>query len=172
MNDAAQADDGAGRDPQEGLAAAPADGIKIPGDRLERCVQSLVREGKVTEAGGDEIRWFYQWAQGGAMSLSAAARAADISPTSLYRLLTATYAAAYDGLVAKLARFHKLEEQRSKRADVGFVETSAWRKIDAVCSQALKRPPASWSSRGATTTARPSTSACRARRPSRTSSRR
>ena len=137
MNDAAQADDGAGRDPQEGLAAAPADGIKIPGDRLERCVQSLVREGKVTEEGGDEIRWFYQWAQGGAMSLSAAARAADISPTSLYRLLTATYAAAYDGLVAKLARFHKLEEQRSKRADVGFVETSAWRKIDAVCSQAL-----------------------------------
>lgn len=137
MNDAAQADDGAGRDPQEGLAPAPADGIKIPGDRLERSVQSLVREGKVTEAGGDEIRWFYQWAQGGAMSLSAAARAADISPTSLYRLLTATYAAAYDGLVAKLARFHKLEEQRSKRADVGFVETSAWRKIDAVCSQAL-----------------------------------
>lgn len=79
----AQADDVAGRDPQEGLAAAPADGIKIPGDRLERCVQSLVRDGKVTDEQGDVVRWFYQWAQGGGMSLSAAARAVEISPTSL-----------------------------------------------------------------------------------------
>lgn len=133
-NAAAYADEA---DPQAGRAPAPADGIKIPGDRLERSVQSLVREGKVSEAGGDEIRWFYQWAKGGELSLSAAARAADISPTSLYRLLTATYAAAYDGLIGKLARFHRIEEQRQKRADVGFIETSTWRKIDGVCQQAL-----------------------------------
>ena len=133
----AQADDVAGRDPQEGLAAAPADGIKIPGDRLERCVQSLVRDGKVTDEQGDVVRWFYQWAQGGGMSLSAAARAVEISPTSLYRLFTATYAASYDGLVAKLEKFRRVEERRARRMDVGFVETSTWRKIDAVCTQAL-----------------------------------
>ena len=121
----------------QGGAAAPADGIKIPGDRLERAVQSLVREGSITDDQGDEIRWFYQWAQGNRMSLSAAGRAADISPPSVYRLFTASYAAAYDGLVGKIAKFHRLEEQRAKRLDVGFIETATWRKIDAVCSQAL-----------------------------------
>lgn len=130
-------DNAAGRDPQEGLAATPADGIKIPGDRLERCVQSLVRDEKLTDEQGDVVRWFYQWAQGGGMSLSAAARAVDISPTSLYRLFTASYAASYDGLVAKLAKFRRIEEQRARRRECGFVETSTWRKVDAVCTQAL-----------------------------------
>lgn len=137
MKEEVTVDDAAAAAVAQGGAAAPADGIKIPGDRLERAVQSLVREGCITDDQGDEIRWFYQWAQGNRMSLSAAGRAADISPTSVYRLFTASYAAAYDGLVGKIAKFHRLEEQRAKRLDVGFIETATWRKIAAVCSQAL-----------------------------------
>lgn len=118
-------------------APAPADGIKIPGDRLERAVQSLVREERLSDEQGDEIRWFYQWAQGNALGLSAAARAVGVSPTTLHRLFSATYGASYDGPVAAIARFHRLEEARAKRLAVGFVETSTWRKVEAVCSQAL-----------------------------------
>ncbi len=110
---------------------------QIPGDRLERAVRSLLNDNIITNEQADDVRWFYQWMQGNNMSLSAGGKASDLSATSIYRLFTASYTASYDGIITKISKFRKLTEARALKLDVGFIETNTWRKIDAVCTQAL-----------------------------------
>lgn len=111
--------------------------INISGDTIRQAMNGLIALGSVTEEEAGHIIWAYSWAQANNLSMSNAARAIGLDPSTLGRLFSATYQAGYSKVVEKLAKFRKLTEARSSRKDVGFIETSVWRKVDAVCTNAL-----------------------------------
>ena len=111
--------------------------INISGDTIRQAMNGLIALGSVTEEEAGHIIWAYSWAQANNLSMSNAARAIGLDPSTLGRLFSATYQAGYSKVVEKLAKFRKITEARSSRKDVGFIETSVWRKVDAVCTNAL-----------------------------------
>lgn len=112
-------------------------GISVPGDKVMAAVRGLEASGQITGLQADDILWFYNFVQASSLSLENAGRAVGISGTTVYRLFTASYAASYDSVLEKVSKFRTLTEERQKRKAIGFVETSTWKKIDAVCRQAL-----------------------------------
>ena len=117
--------------------SAQTTGISIPGDKAMAAVRGLEASGQITGQQADDILWFYSYVQGSSLSLENAGRAVGMSGTTVYRLFTASYQASYDAVVEKVAKFRALAEERQKRKAIGFVETSTWKKVDAVCRQAL-----------------------------------
>lgn len=112
-------------------------GISVPGDKVMAAVRGLEASGQITGLQADDILWFYNFVQASSLSLENAGRAVGLSGTTVYRLFTASYAASYDSVLEKVAKFRTLTEERQKRKAIGFVETSTWKKIDAACRQAL-----------------------------------
>ena len=134
MNDPAQADNGAGQAPR---VNAQTTGISVPGDKAMAAVRGLEASGQITGAQADDILWLYNFVQAKSLSLENAGRAVGMSGTTVYRLFTASYQASYDAVLEKVAKFRALTEERQKRKAIGFVETSTWKKVEAVCRQAL-----------------------------------
>lgn len=118
-------------------ANAQTTGISIPGDKAMAAVRGLEASGQISAQQAGDILWLYNYVQGHSLSLENAGRAVGLSGTTVYRLFTASYAASYDAVLEKVAKFRALAEERAKRKAIGFVETSTWRKIEAVCRQAL-----------------------------------
>ncbi|MBQ6924820.1 MAG: AAA family ATPase [Kiritimatiellae bacterium] len=112
-------------------------GISVPGDKAMAAVRGLEASGQITGAQADDILWFYNFVQAKSLSLENAGRAVGMSGTTVYRLFTASYQASYDAVLEKVAKFRALTEERQKRKALGFVETSTWKKVEAVCRQAL-----------------------------------
>ncbi len=133
MNDAEKTED-ADRIPRNSNQTT---GISVPGDKVMAAVRGLEASGQLTARQADDVLWLYNYVQANSMSLETAGRTVGVSATTVYRLFTASYAASYDAILEKVAKFRKLAEERAKRKQIGFVETSAWRKIEAVCRQAL-----------------------------------
>ncbi len=134
MNDAAQADNGAGQAPR---VNAQTTGISVPGDKAMAAVRGLEASGQITGAQADDILWLYNFVQAKSLSLENAGRAVGMSGTTVYRLFTASYQASYDAVLEKVAKFRALTEERQKRKAIGFVETSTWKKVEAVCQHAI-----------------------------------
>ena len=134
MNNPAQADNGAGQAPR---VNAQTTGISVPGDKAMAAVRGLEASGQITGAQADDILWLYNFVQAKSLSLENAGRAVGMSGTTVYRLFTASYQASYDAVLEKVAKFRALTEERQKRKAIGFVETSTWKKVEAVCRQAL-----------------------------------
>jgi len=128
---------------QQETQAAPAPrppqvpGITVPGDKVMAAVRGLEATGQITAVQSENILWLYNFVQAASLSLENAGRAVGLSGTTIYRLFTASYGAAYDSVLDKVAKFRRLTEERQKRKAIGFVETSTWKKIDAICRQAL-----------------------------------
>lgn len=112
-------------------------GITVPGDKVMAAVRGLEATAQITGAQADDILWLYNFVQANSLSLENAGKAVGLSGTTVYRLFTASYGAAYDSVLEKVAKFRRLTEERQKRKAIGFVETSTWKKIEAVCRQAL-----------------------------------
>lgn len=111
--------------------------INISGDTIRQSMNGLIALGSITDEEAGHIIWAYSWAQANNLSMSNAARAIGLDPSTLGRLFSASYQAGYSKVVEKIAKFRKITEARSSRKDVGFIETSVWRKVDAVCTNAL-----------------------------------
>ncbi len=122
---------------EEGGSGGSARGITMPGDHVQATLTRLLADGAIDEAGRDAIWWFYSHARDGKTSYSTAARLINRDATTLYRVFSGTYGAGYGGVVGEIVRYRKLAEQRAKRKEIGFIETSTWRKIHYVCAAAL-----------------------------------
>lgn len=116
---------------------AQSTGISVPGDRVMAAVRGLEASGQITGPQADDILWLYNFVQASSLSLENAGKAVGLSGTTVYRLFTASYGASYDSVMEKVGKFRRLTEERQKRKAIDFVETSTWKKIDAVCRQAL-----------------------------------
>lgn len=123
--------------PTLGNVGAAQNYIALAGDAIHKTCARLIELGTIDEKQAELIRWAFAWAKTSNMSLGAAGEAIGLSATTLQRVFTGQYGADYAGPLAKIANFRKLVEARSSRKDVGFIETSIWRKTDAGCTSAL-----------------------------------
>lgn len=112
-------------------------GISIPGDQVAQAMKRLVAIGGIDEEGKGAVLWFYGYCREHGMSLAEAGACIDRDGSTVYRLFVGRYGAKYDNLLAAIARYRKLAEQRAKRKDIGYIETGVWRKISTVCNAAL-----------------------------------
>jgi DNA transposition AAA+ family ATPase len=117
----------------DGGDAAEHQALSIPGDAVLRAATRLMEEGAIDQEGKAAILWFHGHARDKGMSLDEAGRCLDRDGATVYRLLHGRYGAGYGNLVAQIQRYRKIAEERAKRKDIGFIETSTWRKISVVC---------------------------------------
>lgn len=111
--------------------------MSIPGDTVKVALDRLVASNAMDEEGRDLVWWFYCYSRDSKWRLRDCADALAVSPTTVHRLFNASYGAGYDGIVAAVARFKKVADERAKRRQIGFIETTAWGKISRVCNAAL-----------------------------------
>jgi DNA transposition AAA+ family ATPase len=111
--------------------------ISIPGDTVLTALNRLVAGGELDEAGKATVMWFYGHAREKGMSLADAGECINRDATTVHRLFNGRYGASYANLLVEIARYRRLAEERAKRKDIGFIKTSTWKKIAAVCRTAL-----------------------------------
>lgn len=111
--------------------------ISIPGDVVKTALARLVQTGQIDADGETLIWWFYSFARESNWRLADAADALDKDKTTVHRLFNGSYGASYDNLLEAIIRYKKIAQERSKRRNIGFIETSTWAKVSAVCRSAL-----------------------------------
>jgi DNA transposition AAA+ family ATPase len=111
--------------------------ISIPGDTVQTALTRLVTHGELQEDGKAQIWWFFGHCRDKGMTLADAGKAIDRDATTVHRLFNGRYGAAYTNIVAEIARYRKIADERAKRKEIGFIETTTWRKVSIVCRGAL-----------------------------------
>lgn len=111
--------------------------IPIGGDTVKKALADLVRQKDLTPEQEGTIWWFYCHCRTEGFSLKDAAKQIQKDTTTIYRIWSGKYGASYDNIVADIARYRKIAEERSGRVKLDFIETSTWRTIDRVCNAAL-----------------------------------
>ena len=111
--------------------------ISIPGDTVLTAMNRLVAAGELDEEGKEHICWFFGHAKEKGMTLDDAGKCIDKDATTVHRLFNGRYGASYDNMVADIKRYRKIALERAKRKEVGFIETTIWRKVSLVCRGAL-----------------------------------
>lgn len=111
--------------------------MAIPGDTVKLALDRLVESEALDDDGRDLVWWFYCYSKDQKWRLRDCAEAIKSSTTTVHRLFNGTYGASYDGIIAAVAAFKKIADERAKRKQIGFIETSAWNKISRVCNAAL-----------------------------------
>lgn len=112
-------------------------GSVMSGDTVKRAVRQLVTLGKIDDDAADQIVWFYGYGRDNGWSLRGYADALDKTTSTVHRLFSASYGASYDNIIDDIRKYRRFATERAKKHDIGFVETSTWRKIDEVCRAAL-----------------------------------
>jgi DNA transposition AAA+ family ATPase len=115
----------------------PQSQMSISADLVKAALDRLVESGSMTDEGRILTWWLYCYGRDSKWRLRDYADAIKTSTTTVHRLFNGNYGAAYDGIVASIERFKKVADERSKRREIGFIETSAWQKISRVCNSAL-----------------------------------
>lgn len=111
--------------------------ISIPGDTVLTALNRLLSNGDLDEEGKAAVWWFFGHCRDKGMTLADAGKCIDKDATTVHRLFNGRYGASYANMVADINRYRKIAEERAKRKDIGFIETSIWRKVSIVCRSAL-----------------------------------
>lgn len=111
--------------------------ISIPGDVVKTALSRLVQTGQMDADGETLVWWFYCFARESNWRLADAADAIDKDKTTVHRLFNGSYGASYDNLLEAILRYKKIALERAKRRNIGFIETSTYAKVSAVCKSAL-----------------------------------
>lgn len=111
--------------------------ISIPGDVVKTALARLVQTGQIDADGETLIWWFYCFARESNWRLADAADAIDKDKTTVHRLFNGSYGASYDNLLESILRYKKIALERSKRRNIGFIETSTFDKVSSICTNAL-----------------------------------
>lgn len=111
--------------------------MTISGDAVKIALDRLHANNEIDDEGRDLVMWFYGFGRESHWRLKDYADALATSNTTVHRLFNGNYGASYDGIIAAIVRFKILADERSKRKQIGFIETSAWAKISRVCNAAL-----------------------------------
>lgn len=98
--------------------------ISIPGDVVKTALARLVQTGQIDADGETLIWWFYSFARESNWRLADAADALNKDKTTVHRLFNGSYGASYDNLLEAIIRYKKIAQERSKRRNIGFIETS------------------------------------------------
>ena len=112
-------------------------GINYPANKVQEGLKRLQAEDKIDAAGADLIFWLYSYIRENGFSYAGAGEKTGMSATVIYHLIHCDYAAKYDSVLEKIAKFKKIEEERGKALSLGFVETTAAKQVFEVCKAAL-----------------------------------
>lgn len=110
--------------------------VALSADKVKEVCSALVVTGELTPEMSSDIFWLFGWIRGSKLTESGAAKIVGLDASTIHRVLRGQYGASYAGVCAKIARFRKITEARAHKRDAGFVETSTWKKINAVCTSA------------------------------------
>lgn len=111
--------------------------ISIPGDVVKTALARLVQAGQLDADGEGLVWWFYCFARESNWRLADAADAIGKDKTTVHRLFNGSYGASYDNLLESILRYKKIAMERAKRRNIGFIETSTYAKVSAICKSAL-----------------------------------
>jgi DNA transposition AAA+ family ATPase len=111
--------------------------ISIPGDVVKTALSRLVQTGQLDADGETLVWWFYCFARESNWRLADAADAINKDKTTIHRLFNGSYGASYDNLLEAILRYKKIATERAKRRNIGFIETSTYAKVSAICKSAL-----------------------------------
>jgi DNA transposition AAA+ family ATPase len=111
--------------------------VTVPGDTVMAALGRLVTGGEIDEKAKAVIWWFYGHVRDHKMTLADAGKCINRDQTTIHRLFNGRYGAKYDSLVQEIISYKKLADEREKRKDIGYIETTVWRKVSAVCKGAL-----------------------------------
>lgn len=111
--------------------------LNWPSHKVQEGLKRLQSEGAVDEKGADLIFWLYSYSCEMGLGYAALAKKTGFSVTTLYHLIHCDYAAKYDSLISKIAKFKEIEEQRAKAKSLGFVKTTTAQQIFEACDAAL-----------------------------------
>jgi len=111
--------------------------MSIPGDTVKIALDRLVESGEMDAEGRALAWWFYCYSRDARWRLRDCADALGTSTTTVHRLFNGSYGASYAAVIGSIERFKRLADERGKRREIGFVETSAWQKISRICNAAL-----------------------------------
>lgn len=112
-------------------------GINISGDTIITATAHLDDQQKSL------VRWAFNYAKEQNWSWKECAKQFGISENALYRIFTDKYRDAklerikLDGVCRELAKAKTLIEERASIRRHPFIETSIWRRIDKICTEAL-----------------------------------
>ncbi len=111
--------------------------ISIPGDVVKTALARLVQTGQLDADGEGLVWWFYCYSRESNWRLADAADAIGKDKTTVHRLFNGAYGASYDNLLEAILRYKKIALERGKRRNIGFIETSTFTKVSAICRSAL-----------------------------------
>lgn len=111
--------------------------INYPAHKVQDGLKRLQAEGEIDEKGADLIFWLYSYCCENGLGFSGAAKKTGLSTTVIFHLFHCDYAAKYDSLISKIAKFKEIEEQRAKAKSLGFVKTATAQQIFEACDAAL-----------------------------------
>lgn len=111
--------------------------LSIPGDVVKTALARLLQAGEIDDEGEKLVWWFFCHSRESHWRLKDAADAIGRDKTTVHRLFNGNYGAAYSNLVDEIKRYKTIADERSKRRRIGFIETSTFNKIDAICRNAL-----------------------------------
>lgn len=112
-------------------------GITVQPGEWEATKKRLVAEGEITEAQADELQWLYNYALTNAMSLRRIGDLIGMSTSVISRLFIGKYGAGLTSVCENIKTARILAEQRAGILDVGFINTSVWRRVRYGCNMAL-----------------------------------
>ena len=113
-------------------------GINISGDTIIAATSHLEDEHKTL------VRWAFHYAKEQNWSWKDCATHLGVSENALYRIFTDKYRdtkngerISLEGVCRKLARAKSLIEERASLRRHTFIETSIWRRLDKICTEAF-----------------------------------
>ena len=108
--------------------------INIAGDEVRRALDRLAKSGVATMEAINCIRWFYNHAMDAGMGWRDAAQILGVDAAAVYALLCGRYAGDYDAVTDKIDRYRA--KCITEEMKCGYVETSTWERVSAVCRHA------------------------------------
>ncbi|MFZ4777974.1 MAG: AAA family ATPase [Terrimicrobiaceae bacterium] len=112
-------------------------GITVQPTEWEGTKAELIADQKVTPEQAEELQWLYNYAVTNAMSQRSVGDLIGMSTSVVSRLFTGEYGAGLTSVCENIKTARLLSEQRAGILDIGFIDTSVWRRIKYGCNMAL-----------------------------------
>jgi DNA transposition AAA+ family ATPase len=106
-------------------------------NQVRPALAQMEAEGKCTADQRELMWWYFCWCKEQDYSLTKSGDEIGVSSTTVYRILTNTYAAAVDNFADKIASYRRIVEGRAQIKSAGFMQTSLTTRIFNACSAAL-----------------------------------
>lgn len=119
------------------VPARPERGITTAADVWAALRRNLEAQGTITAAQAGDLDWLYNYARNQKLSLAEVGRLLGVDAGNVSRVFAGKYQGSITNFADRCAAARRIQSERSQQLDVGFIETSVWKKIEFACDAAL-----------------------------------